>query len=441
MLKRKLTLIAGRPLAHVTETKEDTIVLADTAIPNTVTIERGAARAHLSADFPTALVGRRVELRFRRRADVATGVLESYDSDWLHLGADDGKSHESIRRRDVSTIRAETIAPRPIEAAPDLAHYACKGIAASVNMVYEAAEHILHMTLCVQNETSLSGKADITYVEQAPRAMPATQYEMAAPPQAAFARSAPAEPPATAATAANARADYRTTAKNVQLVRGANFVPLPRISNFEMAPRWIVCPDREPLLRYRIDFSAETPRPEFLASGRFALHDQPERVAALNPWRSEHALMADFPNDGTLAVAHVEHSDARRGDGRLVQRRFEIWNRADAPAYVDAHLVLAGTEQFSQLGRRREDETRMAPLGKDTASIIGMMHIIANVNSQTTARKEAEKLELPRAGDDTITVEALDDPETGASPLTAVYRVTVPPHSMAVVIYQVATTQ
>jgi hypothetical protein len=436
MSRLELTLIAGRPLAHVVESKQDTIVLSDTAIPDTVTVERGAARAHPSVDFPTALVGRHVDVRFRRRADVVTGVLESYDSDWLHVNTDDGTSHESIRRRDVSTIRTEAIPPRPIAPAPYVACYACKGIATSINMTYNVFEHGLYMTLCVQNETSLSGDATVTYIEQAPRDMPATQYEMAAPPQAVFARSAPIEPPAVAA--ANARADYRITVPKVPLVRGSNFVPLPRLDHFEMARRWIVCPDREPLLRYRIDFSAETPRPKFLASGRFALHNRPERVTTLNPWRSENALMADFPNDGTLAVAHVEHSDARRGDGRVVQRRFEIWNRADDMAWVDAHLVLAGTEQFSHQG---DAETRMAPLGTETASIIGMMHIIANVNSQATARKEAEKLELSRMGGATITVEALNDPETGASPLTAVYPVTVPPHGMAVVIYQVATTQ
>lgn len=436
----ELTLIAGQPQAYVHQSNNSAVVLADTVVANTVTVEFGDARTHPSVDFPAALVGRRVEVRFRRRADVATGVLESFDADWLHIGIADSKSRESIRRRDVSTIHAEADEPHPIAPVPDTVRYACTGIGASVSMVYHANNHQLFTTLCVRNETSLIGDASITYIEQAPHAMAVSQYETEVAPRSfALARAAPPAEPTTAA--ANPRADYRATVHGVQLVRGANFVKLESADRLDMTPEWIVRADREPLLRYRANFSAETPRPEFLASGRFALRAQPERVTALNPWRSERALIADFPNDGTLAVAHVQHSVARRGTAQLVQRRLEIWNRAADAVDVAVHLVLAAAEQFSRPSPVPSGETTMAPVGADTVDITGMMRIIANVESQAIARKEAERLELGYSGGTTITVGALDDPETGASPQTAVYRVNVPARSMAVVLYQIATTQ
>lgn len=429
-----LTLVADGTTASVetTATGND-VVLADTADLTTITTTTVAAqsiRTAPSVDFPHCYIGREVTVQLARAQTVLHGTLVYVDDDWLHLERD-GETQHARRRKIVSMQVAAP--PMTVESGPaqtTQVRYECGGIAASVNMLYNAHDRMLFRTLYVRNNTSLTGHVNLCYVERPPVARPefATYAETRAMPAALAEDAAPAPPPTSLRD--TGRGEHSETA-SLQMRHGLNIVALTPL-DIEFREEWIVQADVAPFLRFSAPTIDDAGAERFPFTGSFAVVDRPGRRATLSPWYSRTHLVADVPNDGSLTTWHGEHNQRMEQGRRITERRFEVWNRSATPLTAQIRMPLNHSDSFVRYKATPDNELVQPVVGQEI-NIAGAVHAIADVKSQAEARAAAEKLAI----DSSLRMTALVCPIAGIDTDVGVVTIDVAPNTMCVLLYRV----
>lgn len=428
-----ITVLAGNQRAFV-RGEGDRLTLADTVLPDTVTMPMGSGlRMAPSVNFPHGYIGCKVVVYLSRDAGVVEGMLTFVDDDWLHL--DTEKETRHVRRRKITNMQVvkndnDLITPL----LPTQASYECTGIQANVTLMYVPVSKTIKRTLCVQNNTTLRGDAIIRYAERPPVVeRPVGYAEERAMPAALRA----AAPPAAAPTQSRInQAEYAEEIKAWNLQRGGNFFKLKDI-RIEFGERWVVQCNRAPFLRFQAPFVAGDPNDEktlFPFSGTFTINDRPGQSTALNAWQSSTHLVADMDNDGTLMVFD---GILRKSDYTFrinTDRYVAMWNRSAEKQTVEIRLPLLPNESFRRDALTPEGEMAYPSLQR-ADPIYATMHYIKSPESEAAVREKI--MAMPPLNHEDLKMRALVDPISGANNEVGVIDGEIPPHTVAVLVYEI----